>query len=77
MIKNLDVEDLKVDNEIHNEQVKLLAILITEKIDDIESALKMMKQEDTMLGFYAKDIRALADIIMKLTHDEIKKANAN
>ena len=69
-----DVEDLKVDNEIHNEQVKLLAILITEKIDDIESALKMMKQEDTMLNFYSNDIRALADIIIKLTYDEIKKS---
>ena len=74
MIKNFDVEDLKVDNEIHNEQVNLLAILIAEKVDDIESALRMMKQEDTMLSFYANDIRTLADIIMKLTHDEIKKS---
>ena len=74
MIKNFDVEDLKVDNEIHNEQVKLLATSIAEKIDDIELALEITKQENTMLGFYAKDIRALADIIMKLTHDEIKKS---
>lgn len=74
MIKNFDVEDLKVDNEIHNEQVKLLATSIAEKIDDIELALRMMKQENTMLGVYANDVRILADIIIKLTHDEIKKS---
>jgi len=74
MIKNFDVEDLKVDNEIHNEQVNLLAISIAEKIDDIESPLRMMKQENTMLGFCANDVRILADIIIKLTHDEIKKS---
>lgn len=74
MIKNLDVEDLKVDNEIHNEQVKLLATSIAEKIDDIELALEITKQENTMLGACSKEVRILADIIIKLTHDEIKKS---
>ncbi len=74
MIKNFDIEDLLVDNEIHNEQVRLLAISIAEKIDDIESALRMMKQENTMLGVCVNDVRILADIIIKLTHDEIKKS---
>lgn len=74
MIKNFDVEDLKVDNEIHNEQVKLLATSIAEKIDDIELALEITKQENTMLGACANEVRILADIIIKLTHDEIKKS---
>lgn len=75
--RNLELEDARVDHEIHNERIKLLSTSIADLTDDIDSVLKAMQMDKTIATIYLNDIRTYADIILELSISEIKKSQSN